>query len=480
MSTESVPAAAGDGASREAGALATREAGAAPERGTVAAVEAARDEAIARVTESAARMGIELDEADAAAWVAAMATESAGGDLVVDAESGVYGHRISMLDFEAHDLARFRAMARIVGFEDRPGVVATALALSGSAAQGKIHDFPADCDFFERIHVRAATREEACTVLGEVIRDKALTTLSGPGYQLYEVTFGSHPATGAHRGRPVRPRAPISWHPEELQTGEIEVLLADGSRRTITWAEASREPGWCKLDWVIADAARGRLANASNMLDPTWERPDGGIEPLDGFLDPYYQEVYLEADSIPLFSRLVKQLSGDAVDEYVDQLEREVVKYAGEEPNFGKVARRLYNIFRLRGRYPEAAYVRELFDEPVSALYQVAALVRTLDDAASAQGHFDPETMVAQLDKLIMSAIGALEGPVESEIVAHLLSLRDSLRDREEAVERAADVAGVRAAAITAVNTFFRARLEALPGVREYLEGLGVRATPAS
>ena len=146
--------------------------------------------------------------------------------------------------------------------------------------------------------------------------------------------------------------------------------------------DASKDPGWCKLDWVIADATRGKLANASNMLDVTWEAPDGTITPLDGFLDPYFQEVYLEADSIPLFQRLVKELSADSVDDYVDQLEHEVYKYATKDPNYGKAARRMYNVFRMNGMYPEAAYLRELFDEPTTALYQVAALIRTLDDAA--------------------------------------------------------------------------------------------------
>ena len=49
----------------------------------------------------------------------------------------------------------------------------------------------------------------------------------------------------------------------------------------------------------------------------------------------------------------------------------------------GKVARRLYNIFRLTGRYTEAAYIRELFDEPTTALYQLSALIRTIKDAAT-------------------------------------------------------------------------------------------------
>ena len=124
------------------------------------------------------------------------------------------------------------------------------------------------------------------------------------------------------------------------------------------------------------------LANACNMLDVTWEAPDGTITPLDGFLDPYFQEVYLETDSIPLFSKLVKELGADSVDDYVETLEHEVWKYTVKDPNYGKAARRLYNVFRLTGRYAEAAYLRELFDEPVTALYQVAALLRTLDEAS--------------------------------------------------------------------------------------------------
>ena len=215
------------------------------------------------------------------------------------------------------------------------------------------------------------------------------------------------------------------------------------------------EPGWCKLDWVISDQARGVLANASNVLDPTWEAPDGKIVPLDGFLDPYFQEVYLDADSIPLFSRLVKELGADAVDDYVEALEHEVWKYTVKEPNYGKAARRMYNVFRLTGRYTDAAYLRELFDEPVTALYQVAALLRTLDDAADAGEAFEAETMVAQTDQLIMSAIGALEGRAEAEMVAHLLRLRDSLRARAERAERDADIDKISEAAMAAVNDYF-------------------------
>ena len=50
------------------------------------AAETSPDQAIARVVESARRLGVELDEREAAEWVAAMETEASGGDLVVDVE----------------------------------------------------------------------------------------------------------------------------------------------------------------------------------------------------------------------------------------------------------------------------------------------------------------------------------------------------------------------------------------------------------
>src|SRR5674476_504387 len=173
----------------------------------------------------------------------------------------------------------------------------------------------------------------------------------------------------------IRDRAPISWEPDDIQAGEIYVVRPDGTQTSITWEDASHDPGWCKLDWVVADTAHGRLSNASNMLDVTWEAPDGSITPLDGYLDPYFQEVYLQAESIPLFSKLVKHVAADALEHYVGQLEHEVEKYLKKDPrNYGKVAKRMYNIFRLTGRYNEAAFLRELFDEPATILYQVGSL----------------------------------------------------------------------------------------------------------
>lgn len=433
-------------------------------------------DAIAKVIASAQRLGVGIDEREAEEWVAAMEAEVAGGDLVVDVNTGVYGSRISMLDFAPEDLARFREMGKIVGFDDRPPQVMTALSISGSAAQSKINTFPADCDFFERINIQAGTREEACAILADMIREKAMATAGGPGHRLWEVKFGQHPVEATKGGKPVGVKSPMSWTIDEIRAGQMEVTLMDGAAAVYTWADATRDPGWCKLDWVIADSSRGRLANASNVLDTTWEGPDGEIVPLDGFLDPAFQEVYIDADSAPLFKKLVKELSADTVDDYVEALEHEVWKYTVQHPSYGKVARRLYNIFRMNGHYAEAAFIRELFDEPTTALYQVAALVQTLGDAASSGEDFDAETMVAQVDQLIMSAIQALDGPEEAEMVGHLLKLRNSIQKRGTAADRADDLTDIEDAAMRAVNDYFERMLRSVPEIDAYLKEIVVRA----
>jgi hypothetical protein len=226
------------------------------------------------------------------------------------------------------------------------------------------------------------------------------------------------------------------------------------------------------LDWVVADPVRGQLSNASNMLDVTWEAPDGTITPLDGYLDPYFQEVYLEADSIPVFSKLVKHVSSDALDDYVAQLEKEVNKYLTKDINYGKAAKRMYNIFRLTGRYEEAAFVRELFDEPATVLYQVWSLIRTIDDLVDEDRSISQDALSNQADNLIISVIQALEGTKEAEIVRYLLRLKDCLSRMETGENWTSQVEAARAEVMNVVNNFFYERLTALPSIKLYIDGM--------
>lgn len=423
-----------------------------------------------KIMQSASRLGIELDQADALQWLTAITAAQQEDEIVFDDRAGVFGHRISMLDFSPEDLAHFRKLGRLVEFVDIPGKVETALALSGSAAQSKIQLYPGDADYFERVNILAETRKDACQILAEIIREKALKTLAGPTFQLMEVRFGSFPVDLVVEDQPHSAGSSISWSPEQIKTGLIQGKTPDGKRLQISWDDASQDPGWCKLDWVIADPLREELVNASNMLDVTWEAPDGSITPLDGFLDPYFQEIYLDGESIPIFSKLSQHVSADALDNYINSLEKEVNKYITKEINYGKAAKRMYNIFRLTGRYSEAGVIRELFDEPTSMLYQVWALIRTLDECSQPGTSISVDDLKNQTDQLILEVIRLLEGGEEEQVVKLLLEFRDALDEQKTGHQPPFRVEAARGEVINIVNNFFYEKLTTVPEIKRYMD----------
>ena len=154
------------------------------------------DNAMEMLRESAKRLGIELDEAEALQWLTAMAAEEGQEGISYDERSGVFGHKVAMLDFSPAELERFRQIGRIVEFQDEAGVVETALAISGSSAQSKVQTYPGDMDFFERVNILAPDREAACRILARIMREKALSARRGPSYQLIQVRFGNYPDHG--------------------------------------------------------------------------------------------------------------------------------------------------------------------------------------------------------------------------------------------------------------------------------------------
>jgi hypothetical protein len=356
------------------------------------------------------------------------------------------------------------------------GIAEGALALSGSAAQSKIQTHPGDADFFQRLNIKAPTREEACAILATLMKEKAIAFESGPTYQFIEAKWSSYPFDCVRDGEPQKKGGPISWKLDEIKAGRLSVEV-DGAPTTLDWHEVAADPGWCKLDWVVADPDQKRLTNASNVIDVTWESPAGDIVPLDGYLDAYFQEVYLDADQLPTFTKVVQHVSGNALDDYIDQLEGEVRKYLGTgHENYGKAAKRMYNVFRLTGRHLDAAYLRELFDEPTTMLYQVWSLIGTLENAASPGSSIAPETVQTQTDELVLTVVKALDGVQENELVAALLKLRvalDGTGDGGDAAEAgAADIESAKVQVVNLINNFFRDRLTAVESIRSYMDSL--------
>jgi hypothetical protein len=165
----------------------------------------------------------------------------------------------------------------------------------------------------------------------------------------------------------------------------------------------------------------------------------------------------------------VRSATPDALDQYVEQLEHEVAKYVTSELNYGKAAKRMYNVFRLTGRYIDAAFLRELFDEPAAMLYQVWALVRTIDDAVDPD---EPTTMreaVSQADTLITTVADVLDGAEETEIVRTLVRLRQQLDTTDLGAGLTADAEAASGQLKNLVNTFFHDRLVEIPSINAYI-----------
>ena len=216
------------------------------------------------------------------------------------------------------------------------------------------------------------------------------------------------------------------------------------------------------------------------MFDVTWEAPDGSITPLDGHLDEYFQEVYLDAASIPIFSKLAKHVSEDALDDYCDALEKEVHHYLGD-PNYGKAARRMYNLFRMNGRYAEAAYIRELFDEPASMLYQVWSLIRTMEEADRprlAHGRRRPRwTRPTSSCSASSAPSTAARSPRSSRRSWRSARACRTTPPGEGWTE---EVEGARTRVINLVNSFFHERLMGLDSIADYMAEVAAPGDAAS
>ncbi|MEQ1737759.1 MAG: hypothetical protein ABL886_15300 [Rhodoglobus sp.] len=425
---------------------------------------------IQSIVESAKRLGVELDEAATVQWLAAMSASDTDDDVVVDSTSGTFGHKVSMLDFSPRDLERFRRIGKIVEVTGPEGVAESALALSGSAAQSKIQSFPGDADFFQRLNIVAPTREEACAIMAGLMRDKVMSTLQGATFQFLEAKLGSFQYDCTQNGAKRWKGSPISWTADDIAAGSIAVTKDDGSTDVLDWNDVALDPGWCKLDWVVTDPDRTSLSNASNVIDVTWEGPDGEIVSLDGYLDAYFQEVYLDAEDQEMFAKVTKFVSDDALDDYVDRIEGEVRKYLTDHLNYGKAAKRMYNVFRLSGRHLDAAFVRELFDEPTTILYQVWSLITTLENATEPGSSIPIEAVQAQADTLILEVVKALEGDQEDAIVKALLTLRRTLEGQNSGEARIAEVEAAQTQVVNLINTFYREKLVAMPTIKDYID----------
>ncbi len=393
--------------------------------------------------------------------------------LKQDAHSGAIGSHAALLDFNPDDLAYFRRLAQRVRVTAHPQVE-SAIAISGSAAQGQVQLFPGDNDFFERVHIHAAHAEEARAILRAVMRATALRAFSEPDIVLVEVNFGVYPFGVLERGVKRAAGDVMTWTPQDVVNGFIEITDArDGKPKRLAWDDTTAGLGWTYLGWIVADRAAGRIALASNMLDATWQAPDGTITSLDGAMDSFFQEVYLDADALPLLEKLYRHTDPHALQAYVRTMRREVFHYTHETPNYGKACKRLYNLFRLTNQLDAAAYVREIFDEPQAQLYQVPGLLEAADIALRDPGaEIDRATVLKQIELVAVRVRDATQGRDEARILAALARLQLEVLTELPGANWDEILQDVRARCAAIVNEFFRAKLLAFEPVRLFVTEL--------
>ena len=81
-------------------------------------------------------------------------------------------------------------------------------------------------------------------------------------------------------------------------------------------------------------------------------------------------------------------------------------------------------------------------------------------------------TRQVQEAELPRRVIGATEGEKETEIVRHLLRLRDSLGDVEIGSSLTIDAEAARAEVINIVNNFFYEKLSGVPTIKAYIDDM--------
>jgi hypothetical protein len=414
--------------------------------------------------------GIELDADEARRW--RLAVEQGGSGLASDRDSGVFGDRVALLDFEPGDLERLRRLAphvRLVAHD----ATDSALAISGSSAQGRVQLVPGDADFFERVHIRARDASAAAAVLREVMRATALRALDEPDIVLVEANLGVYPEAVIERGVEKAAGDPITWTPADVLAGAITVQTPDRREVVVDWDSVDVSQGWVYLGWIVADRELGRIALASNMIDATWEDESGAVRSLDSAVDPVAQEVYLEESALALVERLNHEVPPGAREAYREIMRSESRHYTHEDPSYAKAAKRLYNLFRVADELEAATYVRELFDEPQARLYQVPGLLEAADYALDPDSGIDRDTVLRQLAVIAEAIELATEGEEEAELLRELKELEALARsDGKSSEQWAAELADVRDRSSAFVNEFFRTRLLAHDRVREIVESL--------
>jgi hypothetical protein len=218
------------------------------------------------------------------------------------------------------------------------------------------------------VHIQAPTREDAVEILAATMIESVARTFTNPHLQFVEMKLGLYPAAYSREQEPVSQGSPITGASRRSTSGSC----GSSTRRVrATGCGCTRSP-WIPVSSSWTGCSPTATATGSSGLQGD-RRDLGGAgrvdRGLDGVLDSFYQEVYLDPESQIDVQRLVQHVSPDGLENYLEQIAGEIARYSTEgHENYGKVAKRLYNITRILRRDADASYLRQLFDDPPARL----------------------------------------------------------------------------------------------------------------
>jgi hypothetical protein len=109
-------------------------------------------------------------------------------------------------------------------------------------------------------------------------------------------------------------------------------------------------------------------------------------------------------------------------------------------------------------------------------LYQVWALIGTLENASEPGSTIPAETVQTQTDELVLTVVRALDGVQENELVSALLKRRVALEDLNaggaDAEAGELDIESAKTQVVNLINNFFRSQLTAVPSIKDYMDAL--------
>lgn len=396
-----------------------------------------------------------IDRTKADAWISSMYEDT---DFIdVDKNNNILAPRVAMLDFVAP--SDTLSLARQISAITKPNANATdldttiVLSMAGSTAQNRVQRFPGDLDFLARVVIEAESAAEARRGLAAIVADLVTRQPQHADldYDFIEVKYGKT-STGA----------PITWSREEVIDGEKTI---DG--QTYRFNDAS-DHLFIKADWIFARHHDGLLLNTSVMFDPIWKKPDGSYQTLDASLDVFVQEIYLSAadQAKQTITSLFNALPASLMDTYKTGMRGEIIKHA-KKNNYGKVAKRLYNLLKVERDFVSAVYVGEIFDEPTLKLYELWSRLKGVEEALtnSALDHGDCRAM---MDLMIREA-NQSDLPNKPTYLNDLNRIRNGINTNMDNAAWSSDVRAVQTKMLNEVNQWIKPILEANPAVRAYL-----------